>query len=139
MITWILAILLGIIYRFSEVEYVWGKSYLAGQTGWRWKGDKVQYYRLRGWCKGWVVGLVPAQVKGTWQWYFHRLTFSVFEDGYHFFNALLIVVVFCVVRLWSGDTIELIIIVFWRFIGTQAGRMMIIQDIKGVDRGRHVL
>jgi len=139
---YILSFLAGIFYRFSEVEYIWGKHYLAGKEyGWRWSRNKKTYYSLRDWCKGWMAGEIPVQVQGTWQWGFHRMFYSMFEDGYHFFRLLLQITLFILGILWFQDVwldslwawsmVELGLMVSIRWAGTQVGRMLVIKDWKG--------
>ena len=130
---YIIAYLAGIFYRFSEVEYIWAKAYLAGnKLGWRWGRDSnVQYYLLRNWCKGWMSGILTKGwgPNSSWFWRFHRMTGSMFEDGYHTFRLLTQLSLFALGGLTSWNIWELLIIVVIRWIGTQTGRAMIIKDV----------
>ena len=117
---YILGFVLGVIYRFSEIEYIWSKG------TWRWNGLTRERYVLRDWVTPWMMGDIPHQVAGSWQWYFHRMTFSMFEDAYHFFRNLeLIIYLFLTTYYITWFNVTMIILA--RYVGTQVGREMIIQ------------
>jgi len=132
----LMSVAVGIFYRFSEVEYVWSKA------TWRWKGDNKQPVRLRSWVTYWMMGIIPEQKVKTWQWWFHRLTFSFFEDGYHFFGNLqtflpYISIVACSgYILYNGLSIDInwwtliVLSLVWplRWIGTQLGRWLLMTE-----------
>ncbi len=125
----LIAFLFGAFYRLAEIESNWMGT-------WRWKGTEKQPFKLRRWVTDWMKGIIPVQVPGTWQWRFHRMTFSLFEDGNHFFgNSLEITIAmflpFYFFFEWTFLSITWpVALLLWpaRWFGTKIVFWMIIED-----------
>ena len=113
----IYAFIIGIAYTFSEIEYIWSKG--------TWSHDifgNKRLFELRSWVTDWMKGNVEID----------REYFSFFEDGYHFFGNLPIVLlgiyIFLVGILNCVITIEIYEAVLFfpvRWLGRKIGWKLI--------------
>ncbi len=128
----IMAFIVGILYRFSEIEYIWQYS------TWRWKGKKQQPTWLRKWVTKWMRGDINKGQPGEFWWGFNRFTFSFFEDGYHFFGnfKMLLPYIFAFICVFYSIPVAWwAILMYWpvRSFGTSVGRKMILEEVNDRD------
>ena len=138
--TLILIFISGVLHRLREVQHIWGFYYPNRQWRYNSGGDKV-YFHLRKWATSqWMLGRYPKPVEQNW---FQEITFSMFENSYHlfqfmesatrYFSGMIIVLDLIILQTYdlmpvAVLTIPLIFLCNW--LGTQAGRMLLIKDEK---------
>lgn len=125
----IVAFLIGLMYRLSEVEYIWNKA-----TNMYKYGRKISV-RSRIWIPPWMKG--TYKWKGKFWFWFHRLTFSFFEDGYHFFGNLPTVLILGYIGCMWYYNIEFFnlnwtssLLLFSRWVGVKFGIYILIEERK---------
>lgn len=123
----LIAFLSGFAYRLSEIDHIW----VSGGKYQKINGDYV-YYRPRSWPSAWMRGTVYYE--GVQWLLFHKLTFKIFYDGYHFFNFIywFLPFAFIVSLVWvPWDSIWLAVC-FWpmRYLGTWLGKVAVIKRYK---------
>lgn len=110
----------GVCYRLSEIERVWKNA------TWDYRWGKKLKIKIAPWVTDWMKGDNDPPINDLQRWalfWFHRFTFSFFENGYHFFRNFPFVVLFPAYFLSGFVTDHISLLQIWylflaRWVGT---------------------
>jgi len=119
-----LGYLAGVFYRLSEIEHIWKHA----TFDYRW-GERINI-KIETWIPRWMTGELRIP-EGNFVWFwFNVFTFSIFKDGYHFFNfaqVLSLILPFVLFRDFTYWDMAAFFLIRW--LGTDTTLAIITKEI----------